>query len=109
MAERKVEVLEGELVQLKSNFEDKILDFQNQFAFVHEKMDGKFAVVKDMLKKLLEAKPNATTSETKEAIGGQGRRGNPIPFREKLHEYLCAEGERLRQLDKAKISAEKLG
>ncbi|KAH0469234.1 hypothetical protein IEQ34_002466 [Dendrobium chrysotoxum] len=28
--------------------------------------------------------------------------------KEKLHEYLCTEGERLRQLDKAKISAEKL-
>ncbi|PKU65922.1 hypothetical protein MA16_Dca008996 [Dendrobium catenatum] len=32
----------------------------------------------------------------------------PLIFSEKLHEYLCAEGERLRQLDKAKISAEKL-
>ncbi|PKU78771.1 hypothetical protein MA16_Dca000114 [Dendrobium catenatum] len=56
MAGRKIEVLEGELGQLKSDFEEKNSDFQNKFASVHEKMDGKFVVVEDMLKKLLEAK-----------------------------------------------------
>ncbi|KAL0913807.1 hypothetical protein M5K25_017296 [Dendrobium thyrsiflorum] len=56
-------------------------DFQNQSASVHEKMDGKFVVMEDMLKKLLEAKPNTATSEMKEATDGQGRGENLNPFR----------------------------
>ncbi|KAL0914313.1 hypothetical protein M5K25_014649 [Dendrobium thyrsiflorum] len=79
--ERKVKVLEGELGKLKSNFEEKISDFQNQIASVNERMEGKFAGVEDMLKKLLEAKSNPATSEAKETIGGHERGGNPNTFR----------------------------
>ncbi|KAH0461118.1 hypothetical protein IEQ34_008693 [Dendrobium chrysotoxum] len=55
MAGRKVEVLEGELGQLKSNFVKKISEIESQFSSVHEKIDGKFAIVEEMLKKLLDA------------------------------------------------------
>ncbi|KAL0904250.1 hypothetical protein M5K25_026333 [Dendrobium thyrsiflorum] len=44
-------------------------------------MDGRFAIAEDILKKLLEVKPNLVTSEAKETGGGQGRGGNPNPFR----------------------------
>ncbi|KAL0916762.1 hypothetical protein M5K25_014298 [Dendrobium thyrsiflorum] len=67
MARRKVKVLEGELCQLKSDLEENNSDFQNQLASVHEKMDG--------------SQTQSGTSEAKETIGGQGRGGNPNPFR----------------------------
>ncbi|KAL0919834.1 hypothetical protein M5K25_011956 [Dendrobium thyrsiflorum] len=81
MAARKVKVLEGELGQLEADFEEKIADFQNQIASVNERMEGRFAVVEDMLKKLLEAKLNPTTSEAKETTGSHGRSRNPNTFR----------------------------
>ncbi|KAL0914989.1 hypothetical protein M5K25_015384 [Dendrobium thyrsiflorum] len=81
MAGRKMEVLEGEIGQLKSDFVKKISNFENQFVSVHEKMDGKFAIVEEMPKKLLEVKLKMTTSETKDVNGGQGSGGNPNPFR----------------------------
>ncbi|KAL0928960.1 hypothetical protein M5K25_000899 [Dendrobium thyrsiflorum] len=81
MAGRKVEVLESELGQLKSDFEEKIFYFQNQIASVNERMEGKFAVVEDMMKKLLETKPNPATSEANETTGGHGRGGNPNMLR----------------------------
>ncbi|KAL0926228.1 hypothetical protein M5K25_002440 [Dendrobium thyrsiflorum] len=44
-------------------------------------MDVRFTIMEDMLKKLLEAKPNTATSEAKETTDGHGRGGNPSPFR----------------------------
>ncbi|KAL0921031.1 hypothetical protein M5K25_008059 [Dendrobium thyrsiflorum] len=73
MAGRKVEVLEGELGQLKSDFEEKMSYFQNQITSVNERMEGKFVVVEDMLKK--------ETLEAKETTEGQGRGGNPNALR----------------------------
>ncbi|KAL0913229.1 hypothetical protein M5K25_016673 [Dendrobium thyrsiflorum] len=43
----------------------------------NERIEGKFAVMEEMLKKLLELKTNPTTSEARETIGGHGRGGNP--------------------------------
>ncbi|KAL0904718.1 hypothetical protein M5K25_026859 [Dendrobium thyrsiflorum] len=40
-------------------------------------MEGKFAVMEEMLKKLLELKTNPVTSEASETIGGHERGGNP--------------------------------
>ncbi|KAL0926052.1 hypothetical protein M5K25_004433 [Dendrobium thyrsiflorum] len=55
---------------------------------------GKFIVVEELPKELLEAKPNVTISETKEASGGQGRGGNPNSFRRgKNQEVKILEGE----------------
>ncbi|KAL0927579.1 hypothetical protein M5K25_001763 [Dendrobium thyrsiflorum] len=78
MAGRKVEVLEGELGQLKTNFEEKIFDFQNQFSSIHEKMDGRFVALEELMKKMIDDKQNPTSSET---IDGQGKGGNPNPSR----------------------------
>ncbi|KAL0923472.1 hypothetical protein M5K25_007530 [Dendrobium thyrsiflorum] len=78
MAGRKVEVLEGELGQLKTDFEEKISDFQNQFSSIHEKMDGRFAALEDLMKKMIDDKQKLASSET---IGGHGRGGNPNPSR----------------------------
>ncbi|KAL0913520.1 hypothetical protein M5K25_016986 [Dendrobium thyrsiflorum] len=77
MAEKKVEVLEGEIGQLKSDLEIKFSDFQNQISSNNERMEGKFAVMEEMLKKLLELKTNPTTSEARDTTGGHGRDGNP--------------------------------
>ncbi|KAL0907244.1 hypothetical protein M5K25_025801 [Dendrobium thyrsiflorum] len=77
MAGRKVEVLEGELGQLKTDFEEKISDFQNQFSSIHEKMDGRFAALEDLMKKMIDDKQKPASSET---IGGHGR-GDPNPSR----------------------------
>ncbi|KAL0921419.1 hypothetical protein M5K25_008486 [Dendrobium thyrsiflorum] len=78
MAGRKVEVLEGELGQLKTDFEEKVSDFQNQFSTIHEKIDGRFAALEDLMKKMIEDKQKPATSET---TGGHGRGGSPNPFR----------------------------
>ncbi|KAL0914451.1 hypothetical protein M5K25_014799 [Dendrobium thyrsiflorum] len=78
MAGRKVEVLEGELGQLKTDFEEKISDFQNQFSSIHEKMDGRFVALEDLMKKMIDDKQKPASSET---IGGHGRGGNPNPSR----------------------------
>ncbi|KAL0918931.1 hypothetical protein M5K25_010980 [Dendrobium thyrsiflorum] len=81
MAGRKVEVLEGEIGQLKTNFDEKISDFQNQFIFILEKMDERFAALEEMMRKMLEDKQKSATLESKETTGGHGRGGNPNPFR----------------------------
>ncbi|KAL0916089.1 hypothetical protein M5K25_013571 [Dendrobium thyrsiflorum] len=47
-----------------------------QFASVHEKIDGIFAAVEEMLKKLLKTKPNTTVPDTKEATSRHGSGGN---------------------------------
>ncbi|KAL0919994.1 hypothetical protein M5K25_009090 [Dendrobium thyrsiflorum] len=78
MTGRKVEVLEGELGQLKMDFEEKISDFQNQFSTIHEKIDERFAALEDLMKKMMEDKQKPATSET---TGGHGRGGNPNPSR----------------------------
>ncbi|KAI0512377.1 hypothetical protein KFK09_013016 [Dendrobium nobile] len=83
MAGRKVKILEGELGQLKADFEQKMTYFQSQIASVNEKMEEKFAVVKDLLKKLLEAKTKPVTLEAKETTGGNGRDENPNTSRGK--------------------------
>ncbi|KAL0903343.1 hypothetical protein M5K25_027716 [Dendrobium thyrsiflorum] len=51
------------------------------FSTVHEKMDGKFAAMEEMLRKLLEAQPKMTTSEAKGTISSQRSGGNPNPLR----------------------------
>ncbi|KAL0921336.1 hypothetical protein M5K25_008399 [Dendrobium thyrsiflorum] len=79
--EGKLKVLEKEIGQLKIDFEEKISDFQNQFAFIHEKMDGRFAVLENMMNKMLEDKKKPATSKSKETTGSHGRGGNPNPFR----------------------------
>ncbi|KAL0927711.1 hypothetical protein M5K25_001912 [Dendrobium thyrsiflorum] len=81
MAGTKVEVLEGEIGQLKTDFEEKISDFQNQFTSIHEKMDGRFAALEDMMRKMLEDKQKPATLESKETTDSHGRGGNLNPFR----------------------------
>ncbi|KAL0903951.1 hypothetical protein M5K25_026015 [Dendrobium thyrsiflorum] len=94
MAGRKVKVLEGDLGQLKSNFVEKISAFEGQFASVYEKMDGKFVVVEEMLKKLLEEKSKTMVTNIRAATGGQGSVGNPNLFRGRENqEVKILEGE----------------
>ncbi|PKU85946.1 hypothetical protein MA16_Dca001777 [Dendrobium catenatum] len=72
MAGKKVKVLEGEIRQLKS----KISYFQTQISIVHEKIDGKFAIMEEMMKKLLESQTKTTSSEAREAASSQGSEEN---------------------------------
>ncbi|KAL0910714.1 hypothetical protein M5K25_018796 [Dendrobium thyrsiflorum] len=69
-------------------------DFQNQISSNNERMEGKFAMMEEILKKLLEVKTAPATSEARETIGSQGRRGNPNMFRgRKNPEVEILEGE----------------
>ncbi|KAL0920148.1 hypothetical protein M5K25_009262 [Dendrobium thyrsiflorum] len=47
----------------------------------NKRMEEKFAVMEEMLKKLLEVKTAPAISEARETIGGHGRRGNSNMFR----------------------------
>ncbi|KAI0523409.1 hypothetical protein KFK09_005804 [Dendrobium nobile] len=69
MAGKKVDALEGEIGQLKADLEERTIDFHNQFASIHEKMEGRFTALENMMKKMLEDKQNPVTSETREATG----------------------------------------
>ncbi|KAL0926636.1 hypothetical protein M5K25_002874 [Dendrobium thyrsiflorum] len=80
MTGMKVKVFERKIGQLKTYFEEKISDFQNQFATIHEKMDEKFAALEDLMKKMLEDKQKSATSKSKKTTGSHGRGGNPNPF-----------------------------
>ncbi|KAL0917223.1 hypothetical protein M5K25_012272 [Dendrobium thyrsiflorum] len=52
-----------------------------RFFSYHLRMEGKFAVMEEMLKKLLEVKTAPATSEARETISSHERRGNPNIFR----------------------------
>ncbi|KAL0917940.1 hypothetical protein M5K25_013049 [Dendrobium thyrsiflorum] len=85
MVGRKVEVLEEEIGQLKTDFEEKISDFQNQFATIHKKIDGRFAALEDLMKKMLEDKQKPATSESKETTDSHGMGGNSNTFRRRVN------------------------
>ncbi|KAL0918553.1 hypothetical protein M5K25_010567 [Dendrobium thyrsiflorum] len=55
----------------KTDFEEKFSDFQNQFKTIYEKMDGRFAALEDLMKKMLEDKQKPATSETPAAMEGE--------------------------------------
>ncbi|KAL0916149.1 hypothetical protein M5K25_013638 [Dendrobium thyrsiflorum] len=54
MAGRKVEELEGEIGQLKSDCVEKNSDFKKLFSAIHEKIDEKFFIMEEMVRKILE-------------------------------------------------------
>ncbi|KAL0921448.1 hypothetical protein M5K25_008521 [Dendrobium thyrsiflorum] len=61
---------------LMTAFLGRTIDFQNQFSSIHEKIDGRFAALEDLMKKMIDDKQKPASSET---IGGPGRGGNPNP------------------------------
>ncbi|KAL0928772.1 hypothetical protein M5K25_000693 [Dendrobium thyrsiflorum] len=73
MAGRKIEILEREFRQLKF----KTSDFQTRFSVVHKKIDGKFAIIKEMMQKLLEGQTKPTILEVGVSLTEQGNWGNP--------------------------------
>ncbi|PKU76998.1 hypothetical protein MA16_Dca001604 [Dendrobium catenatum] len=79
MAGKKVDVLESEVGQLKTDLEERFFDFQNQITTNNERLEEKFTVMEEMMKKLLEMKTNPTTSEARETTGDHGVGGNPNP------------------------------
>lgn len=52
MAAKKVEVLEAKIGQLRSDFKGKFSNLQGLLTTVHEKIDGKFANLEDMMRLL---------------------------------------------------------
>ncbi|KAH0457147.1 hypothetical protein IEQ34_015054 [Dendrobium chrysotoxum] len=66
MAGRKVEVLKGEIGQLKSDCVDKISYFKKLFSAIHEKIDEKFAIMEEMMRKMLEFQTKMASSEAGE-------------------------------------------
>ncbi|KAL0902927.1 hypothetical protein M5K25_028383 [Dendrobium thyrsiflorum] len=81
MAGKKVDVLEGEIGQLKTDLEGRFSDFQNQISTNNKKMEGKFVIMEEMLKKLLKMKTAPATSEARGTNGDYRRRGNPNLFK----------------------------
>ncbi|PKU81459.1 hypothetical protein MA16_Dca015864 [Dendrobium catenatum] len=81
MAEKKVDVLEGKVGQLKIDLKERFFDFQNQITTNNERLKGKFTAMEEMMKKLLEMKTNPTSSEARETTGDRGVGGNPNPLR----------------------------
>ncbi|PKU64411.1 hypothetical protein MA16_Dca025453 [Dendrobium catenatum] len=81
MAGKKVDVLEGEVGQLKAVLEERFFNFQNQITSNNERLERKFTAMEEMMKKLLEMKTNPATSEVRETTDGHGMGGNPNPLR----------------------------
>ncbi|KAH0468623.1 hypothetical protein IEQ34_001855 [Dendrobium chrysotoxum] len=77
MAGRKVELLELEIGQLKSDCVEKISIFKKLFSAIHKKIDEKFAIMEEML----EFRTKAMSPEARGATGDQGSGGNPNPIR----------------------------
>ncbi|PKU72724.1 hypothetical protein MA16_Dca007444 [Dendrobium catenatum] len=80
MAGKKVDVLEGEVGQLKANLEERFFNFQNQITSNNERLEGKFTAMEEMMKKLLEMKTNPATSEVRETTDGHSMGGNLNPL-----------------------------
>ncbi|KAI0496573.1 hypothetical protein KFK09_022893 [Dendrobium nobile] len=81
MAGKKVDILEGEVGQLKADLEERFCKFQNQITSNNERLEGKFTAMEEMMKKLLEMKTNPATSEVRETTDDHGMGGNPNPLR----------------------------
>ncbi|KAL0908553.1 hypothetical protein M5K25_023053 [Dendrobium thyrsiflorum] len=77
MARKKVEVLEGEIGQLKSDLEGRFSYFQNQISTNNKRMEGKLAIMEEMLKKLIEVKTALATSEARGNLNRFRGRENP--------------------------------
>ncbi|KAI0495881.1 hypothetical protein KFK09_022188 [Dendrobium nobile] len=77
MAGKKVEALEGEFGQLKTDLEGKFMEISTN----NERLEGRFAAMEEMMKKLLEMKTHPDTSEVRETTDGHGVGGNPNPIR----------------------------
>ncbi|KAL0911599.1 hypothetical protein M5K25_019754 [Dendrobium thyrsiflorum] len=84
VAGRKLEVLEGEIGQLKADFVKKISDFGKQFSVIYEKIDEKSAILEEMTRKMLEFQIKMALSDAREVATGQesGENPNPISRRE---------------------------
>ncbi|KAL0907289.1 hypothetical protein M5K25_021689 [Dendrobium thyrsiflorum] len=67
MARRKVEVLEWEIRQLKSDCVEKILDFKKLFSAIPEKIDEKITIMEEMIRKMLEFQTKMASPEAREA------------------------------------------
>ncbi|KAL0916546.1 hypothetical protein M5K25_014067 [Dendrobium thyrsiflorum] len=95
MAGSKVEVFEGEIEPLKFDFVEKILDFENQFSSVHEKIHGMFAIMEEIMRKILEAQTKLALSEARGATDSQGSGENPNLIRRgEDHEVEILEGKK---------------
>ncbi|KAL0929209.1 hypothetical protein M5K25_001153 [Dendrobium thyrsiflorum] len=97
MTGRKVEVLEKEIGQLKSDCVEKNLDFKKLFSaihekidkkfaimeemIIHEKIDKKFAIMEEMVRKILEFQTKTASPEARGATSDHGSGGNPNPIR----------------------------
>ncbi|KAI0493558.1 hypothetical protein KFK09_023677 [Dendrobium nobile] len=81
MAGKTVDILEGEVGQLKADLEERFFNLQNQITSNNERLEGKFTAMEEMLKKLLEMKTNPATSEVRETADGHDMGGNPNPLR----------------------------
>ncbi|KAL0925631.1 hypothetical protein M5K25_003996 [Dendrobium thyrsiflorum] len=84
MAGRKLEVLEVEIGQMKSEISDlqtQVLDLKKDISVIHDKFDSKIFILEEMLKKVLEGQTNKMPSKVREVTDSQGSGKNLKPIR----------------------------
>ncbi|KAL0913294.1 hypothetical protein M5K25_016742 [Dendrobium thyrsiflorum] len=81
-------MLEGEVRQLKLEFEKKVSELETQILAIHDKINGKFAIIEEMMRKMLEVQTKMMLLEARGAIGGQESEENPNPIRRREDQEL---------------------
>ncbi|PKU62890.1 hypothetical protein MA16_Dca028184 [Dendrobium catenatum] len=80
MAGRKVEILEWEIGQLKSDCVEKNLYFKKLYFAIHEKINEKFAIMEELMIKMLEFQTKMVSSKVGGPTRDHGSGGNPNPI-----------------------------
>ncbi|KAL0920918.1 hypothetical protein M5K25_007937 [Dendrobium thyrsiflorum] len=91
-AGRKVEVLEWEIGQTKS----EISDLKKDISAIHDKFDSKFFIMKEMLKNVLESQTQKMPSEVREVTNNQGSGESPKPIRQREDQEVETQKEKER-------------
>ncbi|KAL0918955.1 hypothetical protein M5K25_011006 [Dendrobium thyrsiflorum] len=84
MAGRKVEVLEGEIGQMKSEIsylQTQVSNLKKDMPFIHDKIDSNFSIPEEMLKKVVKGQTKISPSERREGADSQGSGEDPKPIR----------------------------
>ncbi|KAL0913469.1 hypothetical protein M5K25_016932 [Dendrobium thyrsiflorum] len=80
MAGRKIEVLKGEIRQMKfkiSDLQTQVSNLKKDISAINEKFDSKFSILEEMLKKVLEGQIKKMSSEVREVTDSQRSGENP--------------------------------
>ncbi|KAL0912714.1 hypothetical protein M5K25_018706 [Dendrobium thyrsiflorum] len=83
----------------KSKFEKKVSELETQILAIHEKVNGKFAIMEETMRKMLEVQIKITPLEARGAVGNQGSGENPNPIRQREDVEILEGEERIPLLE----------